>query len=62
LYPFREGEILIYDNLEGLKIHVRDVLSRGEGYRRSRQAIEMFLAKNNAMEVAKRFIQLFTSL
>jgi hypothetical protein len=62
LHPFREGEILIYDNLEGLKTHVRDALSRGEGYRRSRQAIERFLAKNNAMEVAKRFIQLFTSL
>lgn len=62
LYPFRRGEVLIYRDLEGLKAHVRDALSRGEGYRRSRQAIERFLAKNNAMEVAKRFIQLFTSL
>jgi hypothetical protein len=62
LYPFREGEVLSYQHLEGLKAHVRDALSKGEGYRRCCQAVERFLAKNNAMEVAKRFIQLFTSL
>jgi len=62
LYPFREGEVLSYQHLEGLKAHVRDALSKGEGYRRCCQAVERFLAKNNATEVARRFIQLFTSL
>jgi hypothetical protein len=62
LYPFRQGEVLIYRDLEGLKAHLRDALSKGEGFARSRQAVETFLAKNNATEVARRFIELFGSL
>lgn len=62
LYRFSQGEVLIYRDLEGLKAHVRDALSKGGGYTRSRKAVETFLAKNNATEVARRFIEVFGSL
>ena len=62
VHPFRQGEVLIYRDLEGLKGRVRDALSKGEGYRRSQQAVERFLAKNNGTEVARQFVELFDSL
>lgn len=60
-WPF-EKEVLKYGDRGELKALLLDVFAEGEHYRESQRAAEEFVERNSALNIARRFIELFRSL
>jgi len=61
VWPF-EREVLKYGDRRELKALLLDVFAEGERYQESQTAAEEFVEKNSALNIARRFIELFRSL